>query len=237
VRQPQAYHNSADARTLARIPNCLNVISNAAFLLPGLLGLWFLASRDRFVDSRERAPYALFFAAACCTCFGSGYYHWSPRDATLLWDRLPMTLSFTSLLAAMIAERISIVVGTRLLWPLVAAGAASVWWWQWTGNLMPYLAAQYFSVVLIGLLLLLFPPSYTRGADLVVATGLYVLAKVAETLDRGIYALTGWISGHTLKHLLAALAVYWVLRMLRKRTPVVSVARVASSHRPRLPLF
>jgi hypothetical protein len=70
-----------------------------------------------------------------------------------------------------------------------------------------------------------------------VATGIYLLAKVAEMLDRRIYTLTGWISGHTLKHLIAALAVFWVLRMLRKRTPVVSVARVASSPRPRLPLF
>ncbi len=237
VRQSQAFHNFADARTWAGIPNCLNVISNAAFLVPGLLGLCFLAGRDRFVDSRERAPYALFFVAACCICFGSSYYHWSPRDATLVWDRLPMTLAFTSLLGAMIAERISVAAGTLLLWPLVGAGAASVWWWQWTGNLAPYLVAQYFSIVLIGLLLLLFPPIYTRGADLLGATGLYLLAKVAEALDRGIYALTGWISGHTLKHLLSALAVYWVLRMLRKRTPVVSVAHVASSPRPRLPLF
>jgi hypothetical protein len=237
VRQPPAYHDFADARTLAGIPNCLNVLSNAPFLLAGLMGLWSLARRDRFVDSRERAPYALFFLAACFTGLGSSCYHWSPRDATLLWDRLPMTLAFTSLLAAMISERISVTAGTRLLWPLVAAGAASVWWWQWTGNLAPYMAAQYFSIVLIALLLLLFPPSYTRGGDLLVATGIYLLAKVAEMLDRRIYTLTGWISGHTLKHLIAALAVFWVLRMLRKRTPVVSVARVASSPRPRLPLF
>jgi hypothetical protein len=237
VRQPPLYHNFADARTMAGIPNCLNVLSNAPFLVVGLMGLWFLAGQDRFVDPRERAPYAVFFVAACCTWFGSSCYHWSPQDATLAWDRLPMTLSFTSLLAAMISERISVPAGARLLWPLVAAGAASVWWWRWTGNLAPYGAAQYFSIVLIGLLLLLFPPSYTRGGDLLVATGIYLLAKVAEGQDHRIYGLTGWISGHTAKHLLAALAVYWVLRMLRKRKPVVSVARVASSPRPRLPLF
>jgi hypothetical protein len=237
VRQPESYHHFADARILAGIPNGLNVLSNAPFLLAGLMGLWFLAGRDRFVDSRERAPYAVFFVGACCTSFGSSYYHWSPRDASLLWDRLPMSLSFMSLLAAMIAERISVQVGVRLLWPLVAAGAASVWWWQWTGNLVPYGVAQYFSIVLIGLLLLFFPPSYTRGGDLLAATGIYALAKVAEALDGRIYAFGGWISGHTLKHLLAALAVYWVLRMLRKRTPVVSVARVAASARPRLTFF
>jgi hypothetical protein len=148
-----------------------------------------------------------------------------------------MTLAFMSLLSAMIAERISVNVGTRLLWPLVAAGALSVAWWRWTGNLWPYMAAQYFSIFLIGWLLLMFPPSYTRSGDLLVVTGLYILAKVAERLDGWIYALTGWISGHTLKHLIAAAAVYWLLRMLRERTSRASMARLAFSPRPKVTFY
>jgi hypothetical protein len=236
-RQPPSYHSFADARTLIGIPHCLNVLSNVPFLAVGLMGLRLAARRDRFIEPRERAAYMVFFAGACLTCFGSSYYHWAPRDETLVWDRLPMTLTFMSVLAATIGERISAQAGWRLLWPLTAAGAASVWWWQRTGNLVPYGATQYFSILLIGLLLLLFPASYTRSGDLLIATGIYILAKVAEALDRPIYAATGWISGHTLKHLLATLAVYWVLRMLRKRAPLAAVARVAASSRPRLPLY
>jgi hypothetical protein len=237
LRQPESYHQFADGRTLAGLPNCLNVVSNAGFLVAGLLGLWYLAGHDPFIEPRERTAYVVFFLGVCGTCFGSAYYHWAPRDATLAWDRLPMTLAFMSLLAAMIAERISVNAGARWLWPLVAAGAASVAWWRWTDNLWPYMAAQYFSIFLIGWLLLLFPSSYTRGGDLVVVTGLYVLAKVAERLDAWIYTLTGWISGHTLKHLIAAAAVYGLLRMLRKRTSRASRAHVALSPRPRLEVY
>jgi hypothetical protein len=45
-------------------------------------------------------------------------------------------------------------------------------------------------------------------------------ALAAEWLDRPLFTLTGMLSGHTLKHGLAALAVYWALRMLRWRQPV-----------------
>jgi hypothetical protein len=237
LRQPESYHYFADDRTLAGIPNCLNVVSNVAFLVVGLMGLRLLVGRDQFIDPRERAAYVVFFVGVVCTCFGSSYYHWAPRNATLAWDRLPMTVAFMSLLAAMIAERISVTAGARLLWPLVAFGAASVWWWRWSENLWPYMAAQYFSIFLIGWLLLFFPPSYSRGADLLVVTGFYILAKIAESLDARIYALTKSISGHTLKHLIAAVAVYWVVRMLRKRAPRASMAHIASSPRPRLMIY
>lgn len=237
LAQPQDYHHFADSRTLAGMPNCLNVISNAGFLIVGLLGLRFLTGREHFIEPRERAAFAVFFVGVVATCFGSSYYHWAPRDETLAWDRLPMTLAFMSLLAATISERISVAAGARLLWPLIAAGAGSVWWWRWTGNLWPYMAAQYFSIFLIGWLLFLFPPSYTRGGDLWIVTGFYVLAKIAEALDKQIYTVTGWISGHTIKHIVAAVAVYYVLRMLRKRSPRDSMAHIASSSRPRLQVF
>lgn len=237
LRQPESYHQFADGRTLAGIPNCLNVVSNAGFLTVGLVGLWYIAASDRFIEPRERTAYAVFFLGVCATCFGSSYYHWRPVDATLAWDRLPMTLAFMSLLSAMIAERISVTAGARLLWPLVAAGAFSVGWWRWTGNLWPYMAAQYFTIFLIGWLALMFPPSYTRSADLLVVTGLYGLAKIAEGLDARIYSLTRWVSGHTLKHLIAAGAVYGVLRMLRKRAPRVAKAHLTDSTHPRLAVY
>ena len=51
----------------------------------------------------------------------------------------------------------------------------------------------------------------------------YGLAKAGEIFDQPIYALTGFVSGHTLKHLCAGLAVYWVLRSLRLRQPSARV--------------
>jgi hypothetical protein len=43
-----------------------------------------------------------------------------------------------------------------------------------------------------------------------------------ETFDRGIFSAAHLVSGHTLKHLAAAAAKWWILRMLEKRKPVES---------------
>jgi xanthosine utilization system XapX-like protein len=231
LQQDESYHHFIDDRTMWGIPNCLNVLSNAPFALVGLMGLWFVGKRRAphaaggFLSAGERLSHAVFFLGAFLTCFGSAYYHWAPDDATLVWDRLPMTLAFMGLLAAVIGERIDARAGARLLWPLVIAGAATVWWWRRSGNLWPYAGAQFFSIVLIGLVLLLFAPRYTRSVDLLWVTGFYILAKAAEMLDRPVFLGTGFVSGHTLKHLIAALAVYWVLRMLQKRTALAAPAQ------------
>jgi hypothetical protein len=225
LQQPQEYHQFADQRTWLAIPNFLNVISNVGFLLVGLAGLGFLCNKTTvkasriFVEPAERIPYAAFFLGILFTGFGSAYYHWRPSDSTLVWDRLPMTVAFMSLLAATIAERIALRAGLRLLGPLILAGAASVGYWRWHGNLWPYAAAQYYSILLVGLILALFPARYSRSDDLVWVAVLYALAKVAEALDARILAASRLVSGHTLKHLLAAFAVYWILRMLVKRQP------------------
>jgi hypothetical protein len=71
---------------------------------------------------------------------------------------------------------------------------------------------------------LLFPPRYTFGSDLAIVAGFYLLAKVLETLDKPIFRLGQIVSGHTLKHLAAALAGYWILRMIKRRRPIASVA-------------
>jgi hypothetical protein len=55
---------------------------------------------------------------------------------------------------------------------------------------------------------------------LLAAAGVYALAKVPELTDGWTLSTTRVVSGHTLKHLLAALAGYSVLRMLRHRRAV-----------------
>jgi hypothetical protein len=70
------------------------------------------------------------------------------------------------------------------------------------------------------MLLALFPARWTRGGDFLVVLALYGAALASERLDHEIDAATGWISGHSLKHVFAALAAGWVIRMLRLRRPV-----------------
>jgi hypothetical protein len=230
VPQSESYHHFADRRSFLGIPNCLDVLSNAAFLVVGFLGLWFLFRPEKtgnlnlFLARAERWPYAIFFLGVALTAFGSAYYHLAPQDSRLVWDRLPMTVGFMAFLAAMIAERISVRLGIQLLIPLLAVGAASVLYWQWTqlrgvGDLRFYIVVQLYPFLAFLLLLALFTPRYSGTAYLLVAVGLYALAKLFELLDRQIFALTGALSGHTLKHLTAGAATYAILRMLKSREP------------------
>jgi hypothetical protein len=229
IPQPQAYHHFADQRGFLGIPNFGDVSSNLPFAVVGLWGFVFVLrvkpDYQRFVDPRERWPYAFVFMGLLLTAFGSSYYHLAPDNARLVWDRLPITVVFMSTVAAVIAERISVRAGLWLLPALLALGAGSVLQWyeselHGSGDLRLYAAVQVCSALVL-LVALLLPPRYTRGSDLAVVVAWYVLAKLLETFDRAIFhALGGVVSGHTLKHLAAATAGYWILLMVRKRRPV-----------------
>ncbi|MDX1594859.1 MAG: alkaline phytoceramidase [Gammaproteobacteria bacterium] len=226
--QPQAYHAFADGRAWSGIPNALDVLSSLAFLGVGLLGLRFVARGARspaFAEPGEALPYAVLFAATALAGLGSAYYHVAPDDARLAWDRLPMAAAFMALLAATLGERIDRRLGRTALLPLTVAGLASVGYWRWGlaaggGDLAPYVAVQFGGLLLILETALLYPSRYTRGGAVWLAGLLYAVAKLAEAQDRAIFLLTGFVSGHTLKHLLAAAAVYVLLHALARRSPV-----------------
>ena len=91
--------------------------------------------------------------------------------------------------------------------------------------------AQYGSILLLGLMLVLFPPRDDRNSDLLWATLFYGLAKMAEAFDSAIFSVGGLVSGHTLKHLLAAAAIYCVLRMLARRTALPEQSAVSPGAR------
>jgi hypothetical protein len=226
----------ADERTFFGVPHFLNVVSNAPFLLVGLWGLYVLATRrtQAFADPRERWPYAACFVAVALTAFGSAYYHLAPDDARLTWDRLPIALAFMALVCAVIAERIDVRAGLRLLAPLLFAGALSVLYWRWTTlqgreDLLPYAIVQFGGLGAVLVVAAVYRSPYTRDADLFVAGALYALAKGAEMLDSQIYAAGGLVSGHTLKHLLAALAAACIVRMLQSRTQFAPVIQPSSA--------
>jgi len=230
IPQPLEYHQFADQRSFLGLPHIGDVVSNLAFAAIGLWGLVFLLRLNseriprHFLDRRERWPYLLVFAGSLLTGFGSWYYHLHPDNASLVWDRLPMTIAFMSLVAAVIAERISLRAGLWLLPILLLIGMGSVLQWYMSevrgaGDLRFYAAVQAYSILVL-VIALFMPPRYTRGSDLAVVAGLYALAKVLEILDEQIFAMGRIASGHTLKHLAAAVSAYWILRMLQKRRPL-----------------
>ena len=226
IPQPLAYHNFADQRRWLGIPNFGDVISNLPFALVGIWGLIFLRKLrpEKFSDPRERWLYLIMFAGLILTAFGSAFYHLAPGNARLVWDRIPIMMVFMVLLAAVIAERVSVPAGLWLFPILEAAGIGSVLDWRagellGHGDLRFYAAVQVYAILVL-LLMLLFPAKYTRGSDFAVVVGFYILAKILEESDRQVFALGHIVSGHTLKHLAAATAGYWILRMLRERNVV-----------------
>jgi hypothetical protein len=197
IAQDPAYHVFADQRSALGIPNFWNVVSNLPFCVVGIFGLRF------FRDSAER----VLFTGVLLICFGSAYYHLAPSDARLVWDRLPMTLTFMSFLGLIIGQGPGPEWRRRLLGPLVICGIASVLWWRAMGDLRLYALVQFGSM--LALVPVICFSKRTRKLWPVLA--LYVLAKFAEHYDRAIYSALP-VSGHTLKHLLAALAAFWILR-------------------------
>jgi len=225
IAQDQAYHRFADERGWLGIPNFMNVVTNLPFLG---VGAWGLAVCRR-TPAGARPAWATFFAGVLLVGAGSGYYHWSPSDATLVWDRLPMTLGFVGLTVAILVEWVSPRARWLLPWGL-ALGVGSVLVWDATGDLRLYYGVQLMPLVLAMLALALFQTPWTRSWHLGVAVLLYAGAKLVEAGDRAIFDATGGaLSGHPVKHVLAAGATFWILDMLRGRSARSDMIRPGST--------
>jgi hypothetical protein len=215
INQRATYHGFADQRTIFGVPNFLDVSSNLAFLLVGVAGLVFCVWNRA---GPLRAAWLTFFLGVAIVSAGSAYYHANPNDATLVWDRLPMTIAFMGLWAAILGEYLSERLGRLVLAPALLLGLFSVIYWHWSGDLRFYIWIQLISLLTIPAVMILFRPRYTRQWFLLAALALYGVAKVSEAYDREVFGLTRQLfSGHTLKHLLAASGCLAVLLMLAWR--------------------
>lgn len=221
-----SYHNFADRRAVLGVPNFWDVASNLPFALVGLWGAPFTMSQrgaQAFERPSERWAYVIFFASLVLTWLGSSYYHLHPANNTLIWDRLPMSIAFMAIFAAVIAERIDSKIDIGLLLPLIALGVGSVLRWYLTqvhgaGDVRLYGIVQFFPTLAIPLMVLFFASRYSQGNYLLMLFAFYVAAKAFEYLDHTIFSAGNLLSGHTLKHLAAAAGTFCVLQMLRRRS-------------------
>ena len=231
IAQDPAYHRLADHRTFFSIPNFLNVASNVAFLVVGIVGFAFSVRTSPQRKSRVSPAWTVFFAGTVLVAFGSAYYHWRPDDASLVWDRLPMTIAFMGLFVALLSEHIDEALEKKLLVPAIIIGIASLAWWRYANDLRPYAWVQFAPLIAIVFLFFAYSARYTHRSYLLYGLAFYVLAKVAEHLDGQIFGWTsGIVSGHTLKHLLAAGAPLCVYLMLVRRTRITLTAAGARAH-------
>ena len=160
--------------------------------------------------------YLIFCSGIFFVGVGSAYYHYNPTPHSLVWDRLPMTLAFMALFSMVVGDRVSAKLGAQIFWPLLIAGVASVCYWYWSevrgmGDLRAYIVIQFLPMLLIPIMLMLYRGKLMRSSYLWGTLGTYALAKVAEHFDLAIYSSAGLISGHSIKHVLGAVAVLWVI--------------------------
>jgi len=215
IPQDPAYHQFADTRTVWGVPNFLNVVTSLPFLVVGLIGA---------ICGRAHQPMAAswswraLFGAVTLVGFGSAYYHWAPSHWTLVWDRLPMAVGFMGLFVALLSENVNPKLETILLVPMCWLAIFSVVYWHFTDDLRFYIWVQVSPLLVILILFLLFRGRHTHQAYLIAALGLYLLAKAAEVSDKSIFIMTQrQFSGHSLKHLLSALAIFIIYLMLNRR--------------------
>ena len=227
--QPLSYHAFADCRTFWAIPNFFNVMSNLPFLIGGALGpalIW--KGGGRFIDAREQLPYLVFFLGALLTCFGSAYYHAAPDNPRLVWDRLPMTLGFAGLVAAAVAERVDLKLGLRSLWPLLLLGVdhrhllvrhRTRWAPATSFRMRPTRPGRSSSIVLLLLAVPGAGATATAACSPGPRSGTASPRSSRPSICRSTACSAAPLSGHTIKHVLAAFAVFAIVRQLRLREP------------------
>ncbi|MFA6045939.1 MAG: hypothetical protein WC718_13235 [Phycisphaerales bacterium] len=249
LAQPSAFHHFADTRAWLGVPNFMDVVSNAPFALASLLGLVNLRRRGRSERASvagamlplmaiDRMCLVALFVGMGLTALGSSYYHLAPGNERLFWDRLPMVLTFVSLLATLVAERVSPKTAAWLLGPLLMAGATSLVYWEHTehmgqGDLRPYFLIEGAALVSVLLVVTLYTARYLPTRWLMLGLGCYAGAVVLEQLDRVVWHLwdglgVALVSGHTLKHLSAgagALVLAWMIEARPARQADLTIRR------------
>ena len=127
------------------------------------------------------------------------------------------------MLASVRAETLPHDNGKACAFLLAVLAIVSVAWWRMTGaqgigDLRPYLLLQALPLLLIPMWQAIYRAPRQDRIAYGAAIASYVCAKFAEINDHAIHALSGFISGHTLKHLLAALAAGIIVQNLIQRT-------------------
>lgn len=214
VGQPAGFHAFAEQRALWGIPHALDVLSNLPFAIAGLVGLAVLGRvpQDAMPPVQRRCA-RLFFVGLLVTAAGSSWYHLAPHDPGLAIDRLSMSVAFAGLLGLVAACGVSERAGRALMAALLLCAPAAVAQWYVTGNLLPWVLGQGAGMVLI-VLVAAFAPRPAQGLDVrwVFVLLAYAVAKLLELGDHQVFHASGeLLSGHTLKHVVAAFAAWPVI--------------------------
>lgn len=218
IGQEPSYHRFADHRLMLAVPNFMNVITNLPFLLVGVIALY-----RELKNSNDKISLSTITLLIGVTTIGLGsaWYHYQPTNSSLVWDRIPMTITFMSYLSIIVEKYVNKSFGKKILFPLLTFGLFSVAYWYLTelygmGDLRLYAWVQFFPMLLIPLIVLLYPVSSNVRLGIASVILVYALAKITEANDHAILNANGLISGHSLKHIFSSVSVVLILLTLRE---------------------
>jgi hypothetical protein len=221
ISQDLKYHDFIDNFTILQLPNFWNVVSNIPFI--GVGGLALVQFNKLKLIQELKLAYLIFFSGILLVGIGSGYYHLNPNNTTLVWDRLPMTIGFMALISIIVAEYISVKAAKMILIPLILLGIVSVIYWHYTeshgiGDLRFYGLIQFLPIIIIPIIVLTHTSKFNTSKGYWFLLIAYILAKLFENYDQQIYLLTAdLISGHSIKHMSAALGIYCLYSYYKNR--------------------
>ena len=208
VAVPPEYFDFADKRALGSLPKAGDVLSNLPFVLAGGYGVWHIYRRD--LAPGVSWSMTAFFLFVAFVGPGSAYFHWNPGPETVTPDRLPIALAGAALLVGVLADRLQLSLRTSLasLGGAVALAGAVTMHAHVTGDIRLYAFAQLAPIVTV----LAFITLGRKGAhslsnaQLFLMVAFYACAKAFEFLDYAVLKTICAMSGHTIKHFLAAAA-------------------------------
>lgn len=208
-------HPFVDARSLWGIPNALDVLTNLPFALGGLGGFWVIG-QSRSLPGPVRMVANVFFLGLILTCLGSSYYHWAPTPWGLALDRAGMAVAFAGVLGLVTTDKVSLRAAPVACYGMLLAALTAIALQYAAGHLLPWIIVQFG-----GLGLVLWAATRPRtdagiGIQWGLLVGLYAAAKLLEMGDAVVFEATHmWVSGHSLKHVVASLAAWPVITALR----------------------
>jgi hypothetical protein len=210
VTRTPAFHHYADQRTWLGVPHAGDVLSNLPFVV---VALWALRRARGWLTR-------LACAGVAAIGVGSATYHVAPSDLTLALDWGPIALGLMFITAVVIddrlgarAGRIALVVGAAF-----AIGSVAIWklgGGTHGGTVTPYGAVQALGIALPALVALI-----ARGRipvrPLLLAVLWFAFARLCAANDQQLLDAVG-ISGHSLKHIAAAIASGFALSAITSR--------------------
>lgn len=211
------YFQFADQRIILGIPNFMDVISNFGFLIVGVYGA-VTTYKNKSLSKFYSIMGYLISAAIVFTFLGSSYFHLNVTTERLFWDRLPMSFAFGSIVTLLAVDRLK--VKQPLLLGVFIIGAALIsvigWRLEWF-SLKPYLVTQFGSILLSIAIISIRKKGFVENRYVWLCIGFYAMAKFFEHFDTQIYSLGELISGHSLKHIISAVGIYYLFGFTRQK--------------------